>query len=117
MNTKLIASLLLSIFFSLQIQANANSGKEEKTTTTKAVSLEKQIQKSIAYPNFAKNVMMAEDVFVKFIVTKDSLIQIQETFADNPHLEAFVKDQLNNIKVMVDGSFLNKSFAIKLVFK
>jgi diaminopimelate epimerase len=117
MKTKLIASIIALVFLTSQAVAKDNKKETSTTKTTSSLSLPQQIKKNVGYPNFAKNVMTTEEVYLTFTVTKDSLLEIKEASTDNPHLKAYVMEQLNNIKVMVDGNSINKSYAIKLVFE
>ena len=117
MKTKLIATIMSLVFFSAQIMAKDSKKGNSSNKATSTLSLSQQIKKNVGYPSFAKNVMTTEEVYLKFTVSEDSLLQISEASTDNPHLKAYVMDQLNNLKVMVERSSINKSYMIRLVFE
>jgi len=60
-------------------------------------NLQKVIKDGIKYPEQAVKNCCTGTVNVYFTVSEDGKINIEKTFADNPHVEKMVKEQLSAI--------------------
>jgi hypothetical protein len=59
--------------------------------------LQKVIKEGVKYPEQAVKNCCTGSVDVYFTVNEDGTIKIEKTFAENPHVEKMVKDQLSTI--------------------
>jgi hypothetical protein len=79
--------------------------------------LQKVISEGIKYPEKAVKNCCTGTVTVYFQVNEDGTIKIEKTYAENPHVEKMVKDQLSSIccKGVKVASF--EHYKITITFK
>jgi hypothetical protein len=79
--------------------------------------LQKVIKEGIKYPDQAVKNCCTGSVVVYFSVNEDGKIKIEKTYAENPHVEKMVKDQLTSIccKGVKVASF--EHYKITITFK
>ena len=79
--------------------------------------LQKVIKEGVKYPEKAVKNCCTGSVDVYFAVNEDGTIKIEKTYAENPHVENMVKDQLSSIccKGVKVASF--EHYKITITFK
>jgi outer membrane biosynthesis protein TonB len=89
----------------------------EVATIDSQKKIEKLLQKTIDFPDFAKKEKVEGIVLVNFTVNSDGTLNVNLTNESNEELKKYVVNKLNQIKLNPENITEGQSFNVKFEFK
>lgn len=105
----LISTLLLFICTSTSLYAGNNPGSQSK-------KIFKKISRQIDFPEASAQMGQADFVLVELTIGKGGELIVNET-CGNPDLQAYVANQIEQIRVKPTDDIIGSTFCYKILFK
>lgn len=114
-------TILLSTAFTLlsffQASASGDESAAEKKAAKSFFSIEKQLVSKLNSPFFVTQEMQPQTVFIKFHVTNNFKVVIDNMACDDNRLKSHIEKSLATEAILVDKENVNKTYAIKMTFR